>query len=118
RRGRWLRRGGPRSPPRSSGAVGPGQGEMERGAPVRDALRPHAPAVSLHDTLHQRQTHARTLEFLGSMQAAEYLEQLVGVSHVEPDPVVLDEVYHFPPLGAGADADVGTRPPAAELDGV
>jgi hypothetical protein len=39
-------------------------------------FRPNAAAVSLDDTLHDRQTHPGALEFLGPMQPLKDLKQL------------------------------------------
>src|SRR2546421_3039330 len=52
------------------------------------------------------------------MQAAEHLKQFVGVLHVEPHAVVLDEVYHFVSVRASADAYLRSGTSTAELERV
>src|SRR5919109_1807983 len=66
--------------------------EGEGRAAVDGRLCPHAPAVAVHDALHDRQPDARPLVVLGAVQPLEDAEELVRVARVEAHPVVADEV--------------------------
>src|SRR5437016_6102924 len=59
---------------------------------VDGPFRPDAPAVAVDDAVNDGQADTGSLIVLGAMQALEDAEKFVGVLHVEPHPVVLDEV--------------------------
>src|SRR5580700_5566936 len=67
--------------------TGRGQYEIKRGSLIYGGVRPHLTAVTLHNPLDNCQTDARPRIFLGSVQALEYSEKLVGITHIEPDAV-------------------------------
>src|SRR4051812_3656930 len=96
----------------------PRQGEVEAGTLARRALRPDPAAVARDDTLHDRQAYPRALEFVGTVQALEHAEELVGVARVEADAVVAHPVVRFARLLATADVDARARALRAVLEGV
>ena len=69
--------------------------EVERRATIHLGISPDATAVTVGDSLHegQGQTHSAALERIGLVQSLQNSEQLVLVTHVEPDAVVANEVH-------------------------
>ena len=65
-----------------------GQREIERGALVDLAFRPHAAAMALDDAADVGKADAGALEEIVRMQALEDAEQFLRVPHVEADTVV------------------------------
>ena len=45
-----------------------------------------------HDALNDCEADTGAFEILGVVEALEYTEEFVGVTHVEPDTIVADEV--------------------------
>src|SRR5262249_17799367 len=93
-----------------------GNREIESRAAIQLSFSPHSASVTVDDALNGREAYAGALEFLGTVETLEYAEQLAHISHVEPDPVVLDAnhdlarcVFH------GSDLDLGPSPRAREL---
>src|SRR5439155_22745489 len=72
--------------------VAPAQREGEGGPALDLGLGPRATAVAMDHALHDRQPHPGALVLLGAVQPLEDAEELVGVLHVESDPVVPDVV--------------------------
>src|SRR5438093_1586472 len=73
----------------ASGMMAPSlEGEVEGGALIGLGVGPDASAVALDDALHDGQADSGPLVLLGPVQPLEDAEQLVGVAHVEADPVV------------------------------
>src|SRR6266542_465418 len=67
--------------------------EQERRPHVGLGFRPHPPAVPIDDSLDDGKADPGPFVVLRSVHPLEHPEQLVGVAHVEPDAVVLDEVH-------------------------
>src|SRR5436305_8528922 len=65
--------------------------EVEGRSPINRAFSPDAASVPIDDALNSRQPDACALEFIGSVEALERAEQLVGKSHVEASAVIADE---------------------------
>src|SRR5258708_39898255 len=82
------------------------------------ALRPDAPTVPVDDALHRRQSHARSLELVGRVQALKGREKLVRMRHVEAGAVVADVVAVFCAALHLPDLDVGGGALAGEFPGV
>src|SRR5258706_5395692 len=59
---------------------------------VGGGVDPDAPPVPVHDPLDGGQADPDARELVLAVQTLEHAEQLVGVRHVEPGSVVLDEV--------------------------
>src|SRR3990170_3748102 len=68
------------------------QGEVEGRAAVRFGLGPDVSAVPVDDTLYGRQADPGSLELLLGVQSLKHPKELIGVLHVEPDPVIAHEV--------------------------
>src|SRR6266496_2617352 len=59
------------------------------------------------DSPHIGQTDAGALEISRSMESLKHAKELVGITHIEPDPIIANEKNVF---GAGLDAaDFNTR---------
>src|SRR5215831_3780471 len=64
--------------------------EEERGSLVDLGRRPDPAAVEADDPGYDREPDARAIVLPVAMQALEWLEQLVGIGHVEPGTGVTD----------------------------
>src|SRR6266542_550779 len=107
--------------PRITGSVIGGfalEAEQERRARAGLRLRPHPPAVPLHDPLDDGEADPGPLILLGPVHPLEHPEQLVRVAHVESDAVVFDEIHPVPLQLPGPDLDHGGRTGSGELERV
>src|SRR6267143_476607 len=86
----------------------PSYGEVERGPLLDRPLAPHPATVAADDAAHRRQSDSRALELAGGVETLKRPEQLVGVRHVEPGPVV-PHVIHRPRL-VPSDPEFDARP--------
>src|SRR5438128_1355388 len=86
------------------------QREEERRALFGLGLGPDAPAVPVDHSCHDSQPHPGSLVVLRPVHALEHAEQLVGVLHVEPDPIVLHVVDRLAVLVRSTDLDHGGGP--------
>ena len=69
----------------------------------------------LQDAVNNRQTDARTLEFLFAVQTLEDLEKFVGILHVKPNSAITNE-YHRRALDENlSNLNDGSFPPTREL---
>src|SRR6267143_4174435 len=84
------------------------QSEIEGGALVQLPFCPHPPAVPLHDSLDDRETDSRALEFLRAVQPLEHAEQFVGVAGVEAGAVVLHIIHGLAAVRPGPHFDART----------
>src|SRR5258705_3896752 len=66
--------------------------EIKSGAHILRTLCPHSATVKADDAFHCSQANTSTWEFVGAVQALESDKQPVGVRHVEPNPVIPDEI--------------------------
>ena len=98
-------------------AVVAANGEEERGPLINFALRPDTPAMARDNSSDDRQPNTGAGE-LCSMQALEGSEQLVGISHVEADAIVADEVDSHAVADFCADRDDGPVPRPGIFDGI
>ena len=71
------------------------QGKIERGAIVWLGFGPHPPAMARNNPLDGRQANAATLEFICGMETLKGAEELLGMLHVESDPIVAHEIDIF-----------------------
>src|SRR6266511_3010212 len=81
------------------------EAEEERRSRAGLGLRPHSPAVPMHDPLDDGEADPGPLVFLGPVHPLKHPEQLVGVAHVEADAVVLDEIHPMALQLPGPDLD-------------
>src|ERR1700687_310651 len=65
--------------------------EVKCCAVIDRGLDPDTAAVALDDALYDCQADAGAREILRAMQSLKHVEQLVGILHVEADPVVADD---------------------------
>src|ERR1700733_10014801 len=98
-------------------AVVAANGEEERGPLINFALRPDTAAMARDDSSDDGEANAGAGE-LGSMQALEGSEQLVGISHVETDAIVADEIDRHAVADLCADPDDGPIPRPGIFDGI
>src|SRR5579863_3761485 len=68
------------------------QGKIEDCPLARSCLGPDTSAVTVDDSLDDRQAHSRPCIIFGPVQSLKNAEQLAGIFHVEPDPIVFDEI--------------------------
>src|SRR2546427_12833272 len=94
--------------------------EIETRALVGFSLGPDPASKSPNDPVDDRQADAGTFVVLGPVQPLKNAEKLVGITHVEPDAVVLDEKDRFHRAGvrSGAVYDSCWFPPPRVLQGV
>src|SRR5689334_12265955 len=55
-------------------------------------IRPNSSAMEVNNSLHGRQSHTAAGKFRRLVQALEYAEKRMGISHVEPHAVVPDKI--------------------------
>ena len=82
------------------------------------ALRPDPAAVSPDDAPNHGKAAAPSLEFLRPANPLKDTEELARVDHVEPRPVVTDEIYTFAAMFLSTNRDMGAFLPGRELDRV
>ena len=80
---------------------------MERGALPHAPLRPDPAAVAIDDPLYRREADASAGELAGEVEPLERREQAVGVAHVEPRPIVPDEIRRLARQVGDAELDPG-----------
>src|ERR1043166_166543 len=83
------------------------QGEIKRGAVVHLRFGPNPAAVSMHDAVHNGQSHTGALKLVGGVQPLENAEEPLGVLHVEARAVVLHEINALILSSLRADFDHG-----------
>src|SRR6266704_3710241 len=81
------------------------KGEIEGGAAIDRPLGPHAAAVPVDDPLHRSEADAGPGKLLRRVEPLERAEQLVGVRHVEPHPIVPHEVHRMAVLRRDPELD-------------
>ena len=77
---------------RASALGGAGQSEIKGRALVFLTFGPDATSVTLYNPFHRGKTDAGTFE-LGTVQALERMEHIVGICHVKAYSVVTDEEH-------------------------
>jgi len=74
---------------------------MEDRALCRLGLNPNPPALLLEDSFADSQTDSRTLVLLPAVQSLENDKYPVKIPGIDPDAIVRDGEYPFPPRGGG-----------------
>src|SRR5262245_61397484 len=73
-----------------------GEGEKKRRSSVELRLGPYTTTVALDNPLHDCQSNAGPLIFLGKMESLKYAEQLVSIAHIKANAIVFDEIEGIP----------------------
>src|SRR5262245_28226360 len=84
-------------------------------------LGPDPSAVTIDNSLYDRQPDAGPFIFLGPVQSLEDAEQFMNILHVKTGAVILDEIdrpVQFPASVLKADLDRRDRAVARELEGI
>src|SRR5581483_12513236 len=66
--------------------------EIERRPSLYRSFSPDLSAMAMDDPLNGGETDSRSLKFAQAMKALKGSEQLVDISHIEPRPVISDEI--------------------------
>src|SRR5206468_5282180 len=95
-----------------------GEGEIKSRTLIFRALGPNGATVPADDAMHGGQTNAGAFKFLGAVETLEDTEELIGVFHVEANPVVANEDGGLAIGLEGPDFDHRLGPRAGVFDGV
>src|SRR5690606_32425782 len=72
-------------------------------------LRPNAPSMTLNNSLYDGEADARTGVVLSFVQPLEYPEELMSITHIEADAIILDVVGSHCRIVPIAAADLDDR---------
>src|ERR1700738_1619901 len=92
--------------------------EVKCRALIDRCFGPDTAAVALDDALYDRQADTGACEILRTVQSLKHVEHLVGILHIEADPVVADEEDLLVAYLARADLDNGVVAQSRVLEGV
>src|ERR1700694_2516945 len=74
-------------------------------AAIERRFAQNTPAVTMNNSLHDRQADAGSFEFVCAMQSLKYPEKLVSILHFKTRPVIADKINIFAVVGLTPDFD-------------
>ena len=97
-------------------ALNHGKRKVKRRALINSSLCPHTPPVPGKDSLHNGQANSGAWELFLRVKPLKDAEQLVVVTHVEPNTIVANEINQFMSNLVTAGLNATVRPSDGELD--